>query len=136
MRSRQLARLVAPGDGVTAATRVLRRVAVVRALNAAVTLLFAERWIDSNVPAKRLQVFFQPNLDCQLAACKILANSERMQSSDGPSVRYWSKEINGTLTGGLKKLFFNSRCGGGRGTGRPRRLNPVNPCPEGLPGVA
>ena len=29
-----------------------------------------------------------------------------MQSFDGPSVRYWSKEINGTLTGGLKKFFL------------------------------
>ena len=30
-------------------------------------------------------------------------------------VRYWSKEINGTLPGGRKKNFFNSRRRGGRG---------------------
>ena len=29
-----------------------------------------------------------------------------MQPFEGPSVRYWSKEINGTLTGGQKKYFF------------------------------
>ena len=29
-----------------------------------------------------------------------------MQLFEYPPVRYWSKEINGTLTGGPKKLFF------------------------------
>ena len=32
-----------------------------------------------------------------------------MQSFEYRSVRYWSKGINGTLTGGRKKFFFNSR---------------------------
>ena len=31
---------------------------------------------------------------------------DAMQSSEYRSVRYWSKEINGTLTGGRKKYFF------------------------------
>ena len=32
-----------------------------------------------------------------------------MQPFECRSVRYWSKEINGTLTGGRKRNFFNSR---------------------------
>jgi len=32
-----------------------------------------------------------------------------MQPFEYPSVRYWSKEINGTRTGGRKRIFFNSR---------------------------
>jgi len=32
-----------------------------------------------------------------------------MQLFDYPSVRYWSKESNGTRTGGRKRFFFNSR---------------------------
>ena len=36
-----------------------------------------------------------------LAACKTLA-STRMQPFEYPSVRLWSKESNGTLTGGQK----------------------------------
>ena len=31
------------------------------------------------------------------------------QLSEYRSVRYWSKEINGTRTGGRKTKFFNSR---------------------------
>ena len=46
-----------------------------------------------------------------------------MQSFEHRSVRYWSKEINGTLTGGRKKyFFFNSRTP----PWRARRWNPVN----------
>ena len=39
-----------------------------------------------------------------LAASKALASKRfyDMQSFEYPSVRYWSKEINGTLTGGRK----------------------------------
>ena len=32
-----------------------------------------------------------------------------MQSFEYRSIRYWSKDINGTLTGGEKNNFFNSR---------------------------
>ena len=32
-----------------------------------------------------------------------------MQPFEYRSVRYWSKEINGTRTGGRKRKFFNSR---------------------------
>ena len=60
----------------------------------------------------------------------------RMQPFEYRSVRYWSKEIDGTRTGGRKKKFFNSRAKADEATGRPRRLNPVNPCPRGVPGVA
>ena len=38
-----------------------------------------------------------------------------MQPLEYRSVRYWSKEINGTRTGGRKRKFFNSRRRGGRG---------------------
>ena len=43
--------------------------------------------------------------DYELAACKTLASETRtrMQPFEYHSVRYWSKEINGTLTGGRKK---------------------------------
>ena len=43
---------------------------------------------------------------------------------------------------GAKKLYYDLVHGDGRGakadeaTGRPRRMNPVNPCQTGLPGVA
>ena len=53
-----------------------------------------------------------------------------------PSVRYWSKEINGTRIGGRKRNFFNSRPRAPYGQWRPRRLNPVNPCRIGVPGFA
>jgi len=59
-----------------------------------------------------------------------------MQLFKYPSVRYWSKEINGTRTGGRKRFFFNSRPRAPYGLWRPRRFNPVNPCQTGLPGVA
>ena len=74
----------------------------------------------------------------QLAACKTLANKlrERMQPFEYPSVRYWSKEINGTLHGGQKNKFFNSRAEADDAPGQPRQLKPVNPWPRGLPGVA
>ena len=58
-----------------------------------------------------------------------------MQLFDCPSVRYWSKESNETLTGGRKRKFFNSRPRAPCGLWRPRRLNPVNPCRGGLPGL-
>ena len=32
-----------------------------------------------------------------------------MQTFERRSVRYWSKETNGTRTGGRKRIFFNSR---------------------------
>ena len=44
-------------------------------------------------------------------------------------VRYWSKEINGTRTGGQKWKFFNSRRRGGRGH---RAAAPVESC-QSLP---
>ena len=59
-----------------------------------------------------------------------------MQLFEYRSVRYWSKEINGTRTGGGKTKFFHSRPRAPYGLWRPRRFNPVNPCPRGLPGVA
>ena len=72
----------------------------------------------------------------QLAACKTLANRNDMQLFEYRSVSYWSKEINGTLTGGQKWNFFNSRPRAPYGLWRPRRLNPVNPRRRGVPGVA
>ena len=39
-------------------------------------------------------------------------------------------------TGGRNRKFFNSRPRAPYGPWRPRRLNPVNPCQTGLPGVA
>jgi len=59
-----------------------------------------------------------------------------MQPFEYRSVSYWSKEINGTRTGGRKRNFFNSRPRAPYGLWRPRRLNPVNPRRRGLPGVA
>ena len=46
-----------------------------------------------------------------LAAGKPLASKTQrsMQPFEYRSVRYWSKEIDGTLTGGRKRIFFNSR---------------------------
>ena len=52
-----------------------------------------------------------------------------MQSFEYRSVRQWSKEINGTGTGGRKRNFFNSRCRGGRGH---RAAAPVESC-QSLP---
>ena len=45
---------------------------------------------------------------CLLAVCKTLASQIKrdMQPFEYRSVRYWSKEINGTLTGSRKKIFF------------------------------
>ena len=67
----------------------------------------------------------------QLAACKILAfKLERgVQPFEYRSVRYWSKEINGTRTRGRKRKFFNSRRRGGRGH---RAAAPVESC-QSLP---
>jgi hypothetical protein len=59
-----------------------------------------------------------------------------MQPFERRSVRYWSKEINGTRTGGRNSFFFNSRPRAPYGLWRPRRLNPVNPCRGGVPEVA
>ena len=62
----------------------------------------------------------------QLAACKTLAcKPNDMQLFEYPSVRYWSKEINGARTGGRKRNIFNSRSGGGRGH---RAAAPVESC--------
>ena len=44
-----------------------------------------------------------------------------MQPFEYRSVRYWSKEINGTRTGGRKTKFFNSRPTSRPGRGRPHR---------------
>ena len=60
----------------------------------------------------------------------------RVQLFEYPSVRYWSKEINGTRTVGRKRQFFISRPREPYGLWRPRQLNPVNPRPRGVPGVA
>ena len=43
-----------------------------------------------------------------------------MQPFEYPSVRYWSNEINGTHTGGRKRIFFNSRPRAPYGLWRPR----------------
>ncbi len=51
-----------------------------------------------------------------------------MQLFEYRSVRYWSKEINGTRTGGQNGLF-NSRPTARPGPRRPRQLKPVNPWP-------
>ena len=53
----------------------------------------------------------------------------RQQLFEYRSVRYWSKEINGTLPGGRKNNFFNSRSGGGRGH---RAAAPAESC-QSLP---
>ena len=74
----------------------------------------------------------------QLAAGKTLASKTNrgMQPLEDRSVRYWSKEIDGTRIGGRKRKFFNSRRRPAIPPWRPRQFNPVNPCPIGLPGVA
>ena len=56
-----------------------------------------------------------------------------MQPFEYRSVRYWSKEIDGTLTGGRKRFFFNSRPRTPYGLWRPHQWNPVNVlrCPWG-----
>ena len=59
-----------------------------------------------------------------------------MQPFESLSVRYWSKEINGTLPGGRKKNFLIRGAEAAVTTGQPRWFNPVNPCQIGLPGVA
>ena len=54
------------------------------------------------------------------------------------SVRYWSKEINGTRTGGRKRKFLDSRRRGGRGhrAAAPVKScrSPPKRCPWGRPG--
>ena len=71
------------------------------------------------------------------SVCKTLARTERdMQPFGYRSVRYWSKEINGTRTWGRIYLFFNSRPTSRPWPWRPRQWNPVNPCQTGLPGGA
>ena len=59
-----------------------------------------------------------------------------MQPFEYPSVRYWSKEINGTRTWGRIYLFFNSRPTSRPWPWRPRQWNPVGSWRGGLPGVA
>ena len=63
--------------------------------------------------------------------CKTLASKTKRvtQPFEYRSVRYWSKEINGTLPGGRKNKFFNSRSGRGRGH---RAAAPVESC-QSLP---
>ena len=65
----------------------------------------------------------------RLAVCKTLAIKigTRMQPFEYRSVRYWSKEINGTRTGGRKRKFFNSLCGGRQIRGRSLQGHP-SPC--------
>ena len=79
-------------------------------------------------PPQKLPPGFEP-----LAVCKTLASKSKrdMQLFEYRSVRYWSKEINGTRTGGRKRKFFNSRPRAPCGLWRPRRWNPVN-CPVPL----
>ena len=48
----------------------------------------------------------------ELAASKTLGIESAKQPFEYPSVRYWSKEINGILPGGRKTLFSNSRRSG------------------------
>ena len=60
----------------------------------------------------------------------------RAQLFEYRSVRYWSKEINGTRTGGRKGKFFKSRPRAPYGRWRPCQWNPVNPSRRGVPGVA
>ena len=52
-----------------------------------------------------------------------------MQPFEYPSVRYWSKEIDGALPGGRKTKFFNSRR---RGRRRHRPAAPAESC-QSLP---
>ena len=59
-----------------------------------------------------------------------------MQPFEYRSVRYWSKEINGTRTGGRKTNLVIRGARAEDATGRPRQWNPVNLWPRGLPGVA
>ena len=59
-----------------------------------------------------------------------------MQPFEYRSVRSWSKEIDGTRTGGRKRIFFNSRPRAPHGLWRPRQWNPVDSWRGGLPGVA
>ena len=72
----------------------------------------------------------------ELAACMTLASKNDMQLFEYRSVRYWSKEINETRTGGPKGNFLIRGAEADEATGRARRWNPVNPCPLGVPGVA
>ena len=59
-----------------------------------------------------------------------------MQPFEHRSVRYWSKEINGTRTGGRKTFFLIRGAQAADATRRPRQWNPVNLWPRGLPGIA
>jgi len=52
-----------------------------------------------------------------------------MQSLECPSVRYWSKEINGTLPGGRKRIFFKFAA---EGALRSMAAAPVESC-QSLP---
>ena len=45
-------------------------------------------------------------LSRELAARKTLGIESAKQPFEYPSVRYWSKEINGTLPGGRKRIFL------------------------------
>ena len=66
----------------------------------------------------------------ELAACidtSMRKTKRDLQPFEYRSVRYWSKEINGTLTGGRKRKFFNSRPRAPYGLRRPHQWNPVNP---------
>ena len=57
--------------------------------------------------SSRLASVSNRTLDC----LGIVAGND-MQLFEYPSGRYWSKEIDGTRTGGRKRKIFNSRCRG------------------------
>jgi len=74
----------------------------------------------------------------QLAGCKTLAARGNKMCSRLSTVQFANgpKRSMGHVLGAKKDIFFNSRPRAPYGLWRPRRLNPVNPCPRGLPGAA
>ena len=76
----------------------------VRRRRVAAFFLFASDFRLVSCP-RLIPAILDEESDYELAACKTLAsrNDRPVQPFEYHSVRYWSKEINGTLTGGRKK---------------------------------
>ena len=75
----------------------------------------------------------------ELAGCKTLETSTFETSSSCLSILQFAtgpKRSMGHVLGAEKGIFFIRGAEADEATGRPRRLNPVNPCQRGVPGVA
>ena len=76
---------------------------------------------------------------CELGACKDTSNPDQNATCSRSSIVQFAtgpKISMGHVLGAEKEFFLIRGAEADDATGRPRRWNPVNPCPRGVPGVA